>query len=57
MTDVSASFLGYETARLIAFRPLDIQDAEPEKRYSRLTRVATATLDVPLPPEIPNNDR
>jgi phosphoribosyl 1,2-cyclic phosphodiesterase len=37
-----------EPARLTALRALDLLDTEPEERFDRITRVATALFDVPM---------
>src|ERR1700759_5159828 len=37
-----------ESARLVSLRALDLLDTEPEERYDRITRVATALFDVPM---------
>jgi len=37
-----------EPARLTSVRALDLLDTEPEERFDRITRVATALFDVPM---------
>ncbi|MBV9531478.1 MAG: GAF domain-containing protein [Bradyrhizobium sp.] len=37
-----------EPARLISLRALDLLDTEPEERFDRITRVATALFNVPM---------
>jgi hypothetical protein len=37
-----------EPARLASLRALDLLDTEPEERFDRITRVATALFDVPM---------
>jgi phosphoribosyl 1,2-cyclic phosphodiesterase len=37
-----------EPARLVSLRALDLLDTEPEERFDRITRVATALFSVPM---------
>jgi phosphoribosyl 1,2-cyclic phosphodiesterase len=37
-----------EPARLVSLRALDLLDTEPEERFDRITRVATALFNVPM---------
>jgi GAF domain-containing protein len=37
-----------EPARLTSLRALDLLDTEPEERFDRITRVATALFNVPM---------
>jgi len=37
-----------ESARLTSLRALDLLDTEPEERFDRITRVATALFNVPM---------